>query len=269
MTETSVQRRLGWALATAAALGMCPAASAVTDPDDVLLRFDNGTVNSRITAVANAGTAVTRQRIVTQNGGFLVARWSRTGRFAADYPAFDGSTRGPRAVVAVTNAGATDALSPGAASFAFGADVRRDPVSTGTPSDNGNNVVQRGLFGDVAQFKVQLDNGHPLCRVKGDLGVLSVNSRLFLRSNTWYRIICVRQVSVSGDHLALTVAPVRLDGTPGPAVSSSSAVLPVGDTGFSYDTPLSVGGKLNPNLTIVAASDQFNGWIDNAFLRIP
>jgi hypothetical protein len=65
------------------------------------------------------------------------------------------------------------------------------------------------------------------------------------------------------------VAPINLDGTLGTKVISSSPVLSIGNLLFAYGTPLSVGGKLNQNLTINAATDQFNGWIDNAFLRFP
>lgn len=269
MPRNSLWRRLGCGLAVTAVLATCPVASAATNPDDVSVLFDIGKANSRITTVANSGTAVTRQQIVTANGGYLVARSSRTGGLAADYPDYDGSVGGRRAVVAITNAGATDELNPGAARFVFGADILRDSVSTGTSADNGNNVIQRGLASDTAQFKVQVDHGYAGCRVRGDLGELYIASSLFERPNTWYRVTCVRQVWARGDHLVLTVAPIDADGTLGSVVTDASGVLPVGNTGFVYGTPLSVGGKLSTDLTIVSASDQFNGRIDNAFLRIP
>ncbi len=266
MARTRLWRPSGYALTAAAVIGICSAGPASADPE-VALHFDIGTNGEQIATVANSGTATTRQRIVVAGGGRLVARWSRTGRLAADYPAFDGSQGGPRAVVAVRNAALEDELDPGAARFMFGADVRRDAVGSGTWADNGNNVIQRGLYADAAQYKIQIDDGYASCRVKGDRGVLRVESEAFMDPGIWYRIACARRIWARGEHLELTVAPINPDGTPGEAVSISSAVRPVGNTSFNRGTPLSVGGKLTPGLTIDAASDQFNGWIDNAFFR--
>jgi hypothetical protein len=266
MARTSFVRLSGCALTAAVVIGICTTATASADPE-VALRFDIGTNGEQIATVANSGTAATRQRIVVAGGGYLVGRWSRTGRLAADYPAFNGSRSAPRAVVAVSNAGLDDELDPGAARFMFGADVRRDAVSKGTWADNGNNVIQRGLFTDAAQYKIQIDDGHASCRVKGNRGVLRVESTVVMGAHTWYRLTCARRIWARGEHLELTVAPINADGTPGTAVTSSSAVHPVGTTSFSRATPLSVGGKLIPGPAIDPASDQFNGWIDNAFFR--
>ena len=266
MARTRLWRKTGYALAAAAVIGVWSAASASADPE-LALHFDVGTEGEPIATVANSGAATTRQRIVVAGGGHLVGRLSRTGRLAADYPNFDGSQGGPRAVVAVRSTGPYDELNPGAARFMFGADVRRDAVSTGTWADNGNNVIQRGLASDAAQYKIQIDDGYPSCRVKGDSGVLRVESEVFMDPDTWYRVACARRIWASGEHLELTVAPVNADGTPDAPVTISSPVHPVGKTSFSRGTPLSVGGKLAPGPTINPASDQFNGWIDNAFFR--
>ena len=217
--------------------------------------------------MANSGTAATRQRIVVAGGGYLVGRWSRTGRLAADFPSFNGSAGGPRAVVAVSNAGSRDGLDPGAARFTFGADVRHDAVGAGTGFDNGNNVIQRGLSTHAAQYKIQIDGGYATCRVKGNRGLLSVESRRFMASATWYRVVCMRQVWARGSYLQLSVTPVRRDGTLGEPCPVRRPSRPPGPPA-SGRTALALGGKLGPGPSIDAASDQFNGWIDNAFFRV-
>ncbi len=251
------------------ALGGLPAHGAATT-EDVLFRFNAGKAGKAVSTVYNGGSAATRQQVISTHGGGLVARSSpRTGGLALDYPGYDGAAGGPRAVVAVTSATYTDVLTPGAGWFRIGADLRLDATSYGTAYDNGNNVLQRGLATDAAQFKLQVDTRRPSCRVKGDLATLQVGSSRRLKPATWYRVSCVRQLWKKGDHLLLTVAPIRKNGTLGPVTTNGSRVRPLGALSFDLTTPLSVGGKLAPDLSVVSASDQFNGLVDNAFLNIP
>ena len=112
---------------------------------------------------------------------------------AADYPSYGGASTAPRAVAAMTNTSSTDVLTPLAAGFAFGADIKSDPVSTGTAYDNGNNILQRGLFGDVAQYKIQIDHGYAMCRVKGDKGTIAVTSTQLMPTEAWFRVSCARK----------------------------------------------------------------------------
>jgi hypothetical protein len=67
----------------------------------------------------------------------------------------------------VENEGATDVLEARLGDFRFGAAFRLDAVSQGSRADNGDNLVQRGLSGDPAQYKLQLDGRVPACRVQG------------------------------------------------------------------------------------------------------
>ncbi|MFN8194098.1 MAG: hypothetical protein U0R80_07425 [Nocardioidaceae bacterium] len=248
----------------------CPPARARASTDDVRVGFAGAATGAEITKVTNIGTADTTQKVVTAHGGAIVARRSTvTGNVAADYPDYDGARNGDRAVIAVSNATSTDELAPGAAAFEFGADLRLDATNQGTASDNGNNVFQRGLYGDTAQFKLQVDGNHVSCRVKGDLGAADVWSPRRLKAARWYRASCARQLVTDGDQLVLTLRPFKADGTLGTALVSRSTVTQVGNLSFDVATPLSIGGKLDPDLTVDASADQFNGRLDNAFLRIP
>lgn len=218
---------------------------------------------------ANEGSAATSQSVVIGGSGRAVARWSHinTG-IAARLPAFDGGAGGARAIVAVTNSGDTDGLTPGADVFSFGADARLDDASQGTSYDNGNNVVQRGLVTDAAQFKLQLDDRHFSCRMQGDDGLLTVSSTLKVATRTWYHAYCKRVVTTSGDYLLLSVAKIRSDGTRARPRRNFSSTGPCGNLTFALATPLSVGGKLVDASTIAPATDQFNGLIDSVFLKV-
>jgi hypothetical protein len=59
---------------------------------------------------------------------------------------------------------------PGSRDFEFGAGFSLDTKSTGDHADNGDNLIQRGLFGDKAQYKIQVDKGKVSCRIKGSGG---------------------------------------------------------------------------------------------------
>ena len=249
---------------------VAPVAPASAASDTVVsITFSDATDGQSITSVGNAGSGTTDQSVVTANGGALTAHWSHIkSGLAARYPAYDGTAKGARAVVAVTNAGSTDVLSPGSAAFTFGADAKLDDASTGTANDNGNNLVQRGLATQTAQYKLQLDGPRFSCRVKGDDGTLMVTSTLTTRTKRWYHATCSRRTSAQGDSLVLRVRRVHSDGTRGPVRRTISATGPVGSLTFAADTPFSVGGKLQDATTVATPSDQWNGVVDSAFLRV-
>lgn len=263
-------RRLAGGLVVAVACAVLPAVAQGLAPATVVsISFSAGTSGAPITSVANDGSGATKQTVLTANGGSLVARWSGINSgLAADFPAYDGASTGARAVVAVANATGTDSLTPGAHAFRFGADARLDSSNAGTSYDNGNNLVQRGLFGAPAQFKVQADGRYYSCRVKGDKGSIELTSSLQITYGGWYRISCARQVTATGDRLVLKVAPVNADGTSGTVTKDVSAVSAIGTLSFPLSTPLSIGGKLANATTIAAESDQYNGIVDSVFLEI-
>jgi hypothetical protein len=188
---------------------------------------------------------------------------SRSGGSALRLPAYSDSTAPPRAVLRVSNATGSDRLSPGTANFAFGATARLDAASQGTSFDNGNNLVQRGLFDDVAQYKLDLDGRYPGCTVKGDLGTVSVRIREAVSPDDWYSLMCTRTDST----LTLSVEHHHSDDATTRQVTSATGRIGA-VTMISPAIPMSVGGKLNAAGTITSSTDQFNGLVDDVFLRI-
>ncbi|MGL5810044.1 MAG: hypothetical protein ACRCYQ_08875 [Nocardioides sp.] len=242
-----------------------PAAS--TEGVAVWLGFDDEP--GVVAAPANYGAASTTQRVISAGGGVIRVAGSPSGHGGvAEFPAFDGRVDGPRAVLVVGNSGGADRLSPGGSSFVFGADVNLADPSQGSEFDDGNNVIQRGLFGDAAQYKLEVDAGVASCRVKGDRGALLVTSSVSMGTDSWYRLRCTRLALGDDELLALTVTTLS-----GGAKTDESvrdiAWGPIGALSMDTSTLLSVGGKVGRNQNIVAASDQFNGRLDNVFLISP
>lgn len=223
-----------------------------------------------ITSIMVSGSADVVADVVRRDGGEVRAATARpTQGRAVGLPGFDPASTGPRAVVRVANAGAADELNPGTRNFAFGADFVLDAVSSqpGT-MDDGDNLVQRGLYSDSDQYKLQLDGRRPSCRLKGSSGggpsSVAVTSSVQVDSSHWYRARCVR----TGNVLDVVVTRFESDGTSETTLNraSSAAVIDVQMAGATV--PLSIGVKLNADGTIHVDSDQFNGLVDNAFLRI-
>ena len=168
----------------------------------------------------------------------------------------------PAVVVVRPAPGAADPTDPGAGGFAFGAEFAVDALTGRSATDNGDNLVQRGLFSSESQYKIQLDDGHPSCRVSGSAGSVTVRASEQVEPEQWYRVRCRRV----GDVVTMRV------------VTSSDAVRQVweyaaeGATGsLSYATdgpPFSIGGKVDDEGRVVANdSDQFNGLVDDVFVR--
>ncbi|MBK8075313.1 MAG: hypothetical protein IPK24_07045 [Kineosporiaceae bacterium] len=253
------------------ALGMPSAAAATVDV--VLLRFDGGAVGTEITSVVNEGAsaATTTATVVkdTARAGraITVASYAGSGT-AADFPAF--STSGARAIMAIRPAsGQPDTLNPGTARLEFGADIVLDSGTTAVSGskDDGNNVVQRGLYNDKAQFKLEIDSGKPRCRVKGSGGAVEFSSSVKVTAGKRYRLKCLRPAG--SNTVTLTVAPIAADGTVGAATSTSRTASAIGSLNYSATVPFTVGGKLSASLSLATpSSDQFNGVIDNVVLRL-
>jgi hypothetical protein len=229
----------------------------------LLLSFASGAgADGVFTQVWNSGSADLDVTVETWGGGRLETAGSFAGR-GARFPAFS-RTDPAYAVLRVTNRGAVDALSPGDADFVYGVDVRIDDVTTGSPGDDGDNVLQRGLFEQHAQYKLQVDGGRPTCRVAGLEGDVIASLDLVLEPGQWYRLRCTREANLVG------VAAVRLvDGQP---ASGWVKAAQQGDTGVLVmppETPLTVGGKLSHEGDLMPSStDQFNGVMDRVYLRV-
>lgn len=183
---------------------------------------------------------------------------------AFDFPAFQATGAYPRAVLVARNAGTEDRMSPGAADFTYGAELRLDRVAEGRDEDNGNNVIQRGLATDPAMFKLEVDQRRPGCTVKGAAGALSIFHTDTIEPDRWYRVRCERD----REGVTIHVAELPLEGgttVPGRTKRGRTGAVTMAEP----LVPLSVGGKVAPDGTVVAsASDQFNGSIANPFLAV-
>ena len=239
-----------------------PAADAASR-DQVWLPFDSGAadVGHIQSGAKNRGTAGVTSRVVTQDGGNAVRARGRSG-YAVRFPKASSAANPPRAVLRVTN-DAQDQLSPGRSWFKFGAEVRLFADSDGTQTDNGDNVLQRGLYDDQAQYKLQVDKRRPECRVKGARGAVLVRSTVRMKARDWYRLVCTRDDSA----VTLRVVHFLRDGS-----RSSTTKTNVGRTGSvaaeTASVPMSVGGKLSAAGLPMASTDQLNGVVDEVFLRI-
>lgn len=136
-------------------------------------------------------------------------------------------------------------------------------------------MIQRGLYGSGDQYKIQVDitptGPKPSCGLQTVSATETLNaavtSSVIVETGRWYRVRCTRQDTT----LKIVVTPYNADGTPQTAVTTTKSNIPVLDLTWPVTAPvvpMSIGGKLHPNSTIASESDQFNGLIDNAILRI-
>lgn len=200
--------------------------------------------------------------LVTGSAGRLTAASGLNGRTAIRFPPYSAMPDGPIAIVRVDSAGG-DWMSPLRRDIVFGLDVNVDAASSGTKRDNGDNLLQRGLFVDDAQFKIQLDHHVPSCVIRGKAGRVIAKLPHRVQANQWYRITCSRR----DDTVLLSLS--RLDDRG--RVSSTMTTTASGKIGsmeFAPLTPLSIGGKLGPDDEPAAATDQFNGLLDNIHLTV-
>lgn len=257
-----MRRPLTLATLILALLGLdsSPAASVLAG-EEMRYSFDGGSkkAGQRLVSFLNHGEAAVRTRVVTAHGGLALRAHGRTA-WAVRLPAFADGSNPPRAVIRVRNATPRDHLEPGGAWFRFGAEFRRNKTSSGSPADNGDNLIQRGRW-HSRQFKIELDHRRVTCSVNGSAGRVSVTAATGIRPKHWYRAACKRD----GSLLSLRVWHFR-DGR-----KTSSVTTAHGRTGrleFPDAVPLSIGGKLRADGSLAPSTDQFNGIVDNAFLTI-
>lgn len=213
------------------------------------------------TAPDHGGGDGVRVAVLARAGGQVVGADGHDGTgWGAGFPAHAEGEAGPAAVIRVVNSGTTDELDPGTRRLEMTADVHLDAATdSAQSSDNGDNVIQRGRFDDVTQYKLQVDHGRPSCRVKGRAGVVEVRGG-DLDPARWYRLTCVRD----GDRVTLTTR--SSDGFT--VEATAVATGPTGDLRPAAVTiPLSVGGKLADDGTVASSTDQFNGRLDNVAVR--
>lgn len=254
-------RRTLPALGAALLLGLVTTASPASAAGAGLsLRFDGG-IDANALA-GGLGDKVTFD-VVSGGGGRLTRTEDWNGGLSAvRTPAFDGSADGPRALVEVTNKD-EDVLSPGDGVLTFGADLVMDRISAAAGSaDNGDNVVQRGLYGGH-QYKIQADHNVASCRVAGSGGAVTVFSSQRMTPGVWYKVRCHRD----GDTVTLSVWSYH-EGGARSVDSVDSASGAIGSVEIPARVPLTVGSKLNNNQSLtVSESDQFNGALARVIVR--
>lgn len=235
--------------------GTDPGAAASAGGRELVLRFDRGSGSTL--DLANSGSAAVDAE-VSAVGASVTSVRRKPGR-ALRFPGL--SDTPTAAVVTVRPTGATDPLAPGSRDFVVGATFRLDRSSQGSAHDNGNNLIQRGIFGGP-QYKVQVDGRRPSCRVAGSQGAVTVTASVRASPRYWYQLRCHRL----GDRVTLELVTLRGGSSPRRRWSRSGAI---GSVDHDAGTALTIGGKVRPDGSVDADdSDQLNGRVDNAVFRL-
>jgi hypothetical protein len=178
---------------------------------------------------------------------------------AVQFPPYVAAGTYPRAVVRLSPSSGA-ALDPGSADFEYGAVFRLDTVSDGRSIDNGDNVFQRGLSSEPSMFKLQVDHGHPSCKVAGSGGAVVVTSPVAITPNSWYQAVCSRV----GSTVTVSVRPYLSQQQPVTTVGRRLT----GTLTFGASRPATIGGKVTASGAVVAgATDQFNGAVAQVWTR--
>jgi hypothetical protein len=88
---------------------------------------------------------------------------------------------------------------PGTRNFAMGIVFTSQPIPN-TSSYSGN-LMQKGLFGDAGQVKLQLVSsaqGTVSCRIKGTYGARIITSRVNVDNGAWHTAVCWRSANLVG-----------------------------------------------------------------------
>lgn len=216
------------------------------------------------------GAARTASGVVTRKGGEAVigrnptSRRGRALRLPSYQPKDGGST--PRAVLRLRNSTATDALAVARRDFRFGADFRLFADLGDDPTD-GDNLVQRGLWGESAQWKLSVDGRKAQCMLGfGERQVATPVIRI--PDGRWHRAAC-RRISTGSQQAELVLIVRRWNGEQFEWFSGVTAEENAwGRLAFDRDTPMSVGGKLLDDGSPHPSTDQFNGLIDRVRLQL-
>lgn len=241
-----------------ASTGTGPEPAVAPRQGSLVLEFSAGDPDGLL---VNSGDRRLRVSHVTSHDGEVTGTRDAPDGHALRFPRYDPQGQ-DFAILKVRSRGTDDLLSPERHDFVFGADVAMDGVTTGTASDNGDNLVQRGLYESSSQYKIQVDDGKVSCRIAGVLGEVLVSAPGRLDPGDWYRIRCRR----AGDRVTLAVAPLTAHGT-GHWVSHTGTGA-IGPVLMASDVPLSVGGKLSWDGKLLPSStDQFNGRVDRVFYQ--
>lgn len=199
--------------------------------------------------------------LVSASAGRLRAMAGLAGRTAIGLPAYSAKSDEPIAIMAVRPRGSW--MTPVEGDIDLAVDLELDKVTSGTKRDNGDNVLQRGLYVDEAQYKLQVDHHRPSCLMRGVGGQVIARFPERLQPEQWYRIRCTRH----HDEVRLAVSRLDEQGSP----LSTRTIVARGEIGameFPASSPMSIGGKLTSDGSPAAATDQFNGLLDRVRVSV-
>ena len=115
---------------------------------------------------------------------------------------------------------------PGTQNFAMGVVFTSQPIPN--TSSYGGNMMQKGLFGDPGQVKLQLvpaAQGTVNCRIKGTSGAKIITSSVNVDDGAWHTAVCWR----AGNVVGVTVDGVVTSLTWNPGAISNTKNLTLGN----------------------------------------
>jgi hypothetical protein len=232
------------ALVIAASVVVAPGAGpavAAGDASTVTARYTFNGRSGSILDVSGHGHTLT---VISKHGGYVRPVVHGQGSALA-FPLHCGGWNCPH--VALRTPSSPD-LNPGRRDLAYGADILLMPGQT----SKGQNIVQKGYSATSSQWKLQIDGwaGRPSCVLVDDHSpaIRIATSSVSAADGRWHSIVCRRR----GRYLTIAVDGVQRGRTEVPAALS-----------VTNDRPLSIGGK-----GATADNDQFNGALDNVWVRI-
>ena len=238
--------------------------------------FQDATRGQALTSVQLSGTAAPDlvNSIVTEGGGHATGAAGAMGSPGMRLPVYAelNQPHTPLAALSIRNKSATDALESGNGNFTWQADFVQDS-NLGADATDGDNIFQRGLSGDPAQWKLSADGHKAQCFIKTTGMTTPLATPPLTVGSGWYRAVCRRANGAAAGHATLTMTLKRWNGSAWVAVAGSPTTAPgnaYGALDFPAALPVSVGGKLRSNdpLELTTSPDQFNGIVDNVRLTL-
>lgn len=171
-----VQLRLAAAVAVVAVVALTPTAAATTPGTSWAMDLNGAVVND-----------ATGYEPMTLIGPGIRSATGRTGG-AVEF------TQAP----SIGMVAGSKADNPGTQNFALGIVFTTQPIPTGNYTGN---LMQKGLFGDPGQVKLQLvpaAHGTVNCRIKGTSGARIITSTVTVDDGGWHTAACWRNGSVVG-----------------------------------------------------------------------
>lgn len=130
---------------------------------------------------------------------------------------------------------------PGTQNFALGLVFTTRPIPS---RDYSGNLMQKGLFGDAGQVKLQLstsNQGTVDCRIKGRSGAKIIVSTVNVDDGAWHSAVCWR----AGSAVGVTVDGVVTSATWSPGAISNTRNLVLGNKGANAGASDQLFGRVD------------------------